>query len=135
MPDNTNLNTLRELLDQDRILTLMGTSGPPTPDAREEASEGFPSAPSTSALRPPEEATPAQESDSSRAAERIKRDLKILELRCWERERKVHEKKRILKMQLEAAIREKEVTKKKYEELLSKFKPLSMYTIPQAALT
>ena len=41
IPDNTNLNTLRELLDQDRILTLMGASGPPTPDAREEA-EAFP---------------------------------------------------------------------------------------------
>ena len=70
IPDNTNLNTLRELLDQDRILTLMGASGPPTPDAREEA-EGSPLNTLTSALRPPEEATPAQESDSFHAAEEI----------------------------------------------------------------
>ena len=125
MADSTNLNSLRELLDQERILTLMDTSGPPTSDAREEVSEGVPSAPLTSALRPPDEAIPAQDSDSSHATERMKGDVKILELRCREREHRVQVKKRILKMQPETAIREREVAKKKYEELLDKFKPLS----------
>ena len=125
MADSTNLNTLRVLLDQDRILTLKDTSGPPTPDTREEVSEGFPTAPLTSALRPPEEAIPPQDSDSSCATERIKGDLKILELRCRELEHKGQVKKRILKMQLETAIREREVAEKKYKELLDKLKPLS----------
>ena len=42
---NTNLNTLIEVFDQDRILTLMDTSDPPTLNGLEEDSEGVPTAP------------------------------------------------------------------------------------------
>ena len=49
------------------------------------------------------------------------RDLKLLKLKCQEREQRAKEKKRILKMQLEEAIRGKEATEKEYGELMSKF--------------
>ena len=45
----TNLNTLQEVFDQERILTLMDTSDSPTPNILEEDSEGVPTAPLTPA--------------------------------------------------------------------------------------
>ena len=89
-----------------RVLTLMDASGPPTPDPREEAA-GFHTNTLTSAPHPPGGATPAQESDSFHATEDIMGDLKLLKLKCQEREQRAKEKKRILKMQLEEAIRGK----------------------------
>lgn len=70
-------------------------------------------------------APPAQDSDASRGREGIKEDLKILELRLRELEHKRQVKKRTLQMQLETAIRRRDVAKKKYEELVNKFKPRS----------
>ena len=89
--ENTNLNTLREVFDQDRILTLIDTSDPSTPNILEEDSEGVPTAPLSPASPPPEEDVPAQpsfsnkerkESDSSCSAESIKEELKDQEVRC-----------------------------------------------------
>ena len=63
---NTNLNTLREVYDQDRILTLMDTSDPPTPNGQEEDSEGVPTDPLSPASPASEEEEPAQPSQIKR---------------------------------------------------------------------
>ena len=115
-----NLNTLQEVFDQERVLTLMDTSDPPTPDILEEDSEGDPTAPLTPASPPPEKDTPAQDSGSSCSAESIKGDVKNLELRCQKLEYEEQVEKGMLKRQLESAIRERRKAEKKYEELLEK---------------
>ena len=67
--ESTNLNTLREVFDQDRILTLMDTSDPPTPNILEEDSEGVPTGPLSPASSAPEEEVPAQPSFSKKRKE------------------------------------------------------------------
>ena len=60
----TNLNTLQEVFDQERILTLMDTSDSPMSTILEEDSEGVPTAPLTPASPPPEGETNTLEEDS-----------------------------------------------------------------------
>ena len=115
MTPRKRTQTLREVFDQDRILTLIDTSDSSTPNILEEDSEGVPTAPLSPASPPPEEDVPAQpsfsnkerkESDSSCSAESIKEDLKDLEVRCQQLEYQEHIEKGILKRQLESAIKE-----------------------------
>ena len=132
--ENTNLKTLSEVFDQDRILTLMETSDPPTPNDLEEDSEGVPTAPLSPASPAPKEEVSAQpsfsnkergESDASCSAESIEEELKDLEVRCQQLEYQEHIEKGILKRQLESAIKERREAEKKYEDLLEKIRPLS----------
>ena len=101
---------MREVFDQDRILTLMDTSDPPTPNILEEDSEGVPTAPLSPASPAPEEEEPAQpsfsnkerrESDTSCSAESIKEEIKELKGRCQQLEFQERIEKGILERQLQ----------------------------------
>ena len=68
---------------------------------------------------------PAQDSDSSYSAEGIQENVKNLEMRYRKLEYEEQVERKLLKRQLESAIRERREAEKKYEELLEKLKPPS----------
>ena len=108
--ESTNLNTLRDIYDQDRILTLMDPSNPPSPNDLEEDSEGVPTAPLSPAspapekgdlVQPPYSNKERRESNSSCSAESIKEELKELKGRCQQLEFQERIEKGILERQLQ----------------------------------
>ena len=140
------INTLQEVFDQERILSLMDTSDSSTPNLQEEDSEGVPTAPLTPASPPqnretdfldedsegiptaplspasppPREETPPQDYSSPCSQRSIKERMRSP---GWESQSPIdegREERGLLKKQLETAIRERRIAERKYEKLLER---------------
>ena len=127
---NTNVHTLRDIYDHERILTLMEPSTLQSKDPDEDSDEG-PTAPLTLTSPMPEEEDLLQltclntsgnrvrkASGSSCSTKSIEKELEELKGRCPKLEIQERTERGIFEKQLESAIKDRREAENKYEDLL-----------------